>query len=133
MAMNMYYRRIESNVKTYLIWIIAQNKSDVVDQEWINGKKLRQNNFFLAFILYFFSRMIHILKLMNEILYYIDKAKRVVKNGRLVGAKNFQKLIHGNFIGKGFWLFSYVQLLFVHNIMLKMFLNNYNAKQIIET
>ena len=70
---------------------------------------------------------------MNEILYYIDKAKRVVKNGRLVGAKNFQKLIHGNFIGKGFWLFSYVQLLFVHNIMLKMFLNNYNAKQIIET
>ena len=64
---------------------------------------------------------------------YIDKAKRVVKNGRLVGAKNFQKLIHGNFIGKGFWLFSYVQLLFVHNIMLKMFLNNYNAKQIIET
>ena len=70
---------------------------------------------------------------MNEILYYIDKAKRVVKNGRLVGEKNFQKLIHGNFIGKGFWLFSYVQLLFVHNIMLKMFLNNYNAKQIIET
>ena len=70
---------------------------------------------------------------MNEILYYIDKAKRVVKNGRLVGAKNFQKLIHGNFIGKGFWLFSYVQLLFVHNIMLKMFLNNYNAKQILET
>lgn len=104
-----------------------------MDQEWINGKKSKQNNFFLVFILYFFSRMIHILKLMNEILYYIDKAKRVVKNGRLVGAKNFQKLIHGNLIGKGFWLFSYVQLLFVHNIMLKVFLNNHNAKQIIET
>ena len=88
--------------------------------------------FWLSFCI-FFSRMIHILKLMNEILYYIDKAKRVVKNGRLVGAKNFQKLIHGNLIGKGVWLFSYVQLLFVHNIMLKMFSNNYNAKQILET